>query len=59
MKMLRVIHTTSTVHPIGIVSTYCGAHSVPTGMTVDQATDDVVNVQLPRLIVSDLVSQTH
>ncbi len=53
MKMLRVIHKTNAVHAIDIVSTYCGAHSIPVGKTADEATADVIEVQLPELVVRD------
>ncbi|XP_019625373.1 PREDICTED: probable imidazolonepropionase [Branchiostoma belcheri] len=49
MKMLRVIQRAKRELPIEISSTFCGAHSVPRGSTMEQATDDVINVQLPRL----------
>lgn len=51
MKMLRVIHRASSVHPMGIVGTFCGAHALPPGITAEAATDDVINVQLPELVV--------
>jgi imidazolonepropionase len=52
MKMLRVIHAVNSRHPMDIVGTYCGAHSVPAGMTADTATEDVIERQLPELAVS-------
>jgi imidazolonepropionase len=51
MKMLRVIHTARKHHAIGIEATYCGGHSVPVGSTAEAATEDIVNVQIPELIV--------
>ena len=52
MKMLKVAHAAGSSHAIDIVSTYCGAHSVPTGSTPEQATEDVITVQIPELVVS-------
>lgn len=50
MKMLRVIHSVNSAHAMDVVSTFCGAHSVPVGMTADEATEDVVAVQIPELV---------
>jgi hypothetical protein len=33
------------------VANYLGAHSVPKGMTADQATEDILNNQIPALKV--------
>ncbi|XP_056132029.1 probable imidazolonepropionase isoform X2 [Lampris incognitus] len=49
LKMLEVIETARRTLPINISSTYCGAHAVPKGKTVVQATQDILQVQLPRL----------
>ncbi|XP_014825600.1 PREDICTED: probable imidazolonepropionase [Poecilia mexicana] len=49
LKMLEVIEEASRSLPISISSTYCGAHAVPKGKTVAEATEDVLQVQLPRL----------
>ncbi|XP_038047809.1 probable imidazolonepropionase [Patiria miniata] len=49
MKMLRVLERARRELPIEISSTFCGAHSVPKGMTSDEATDNVINKQLPEL----------
>jgi imidazolonepropionase len=35
--------------PVEISATYLGAHSVPPGKTADEATEDIINVQLPKL----------
>uniref|UniRef100_A0A672SK25 imidazolonepropionase n=1 Tax=Sinocyclocheilus grahami TaxID=75366 RepID=A0A672SK25_SINGR len=35
--------------PIGISATYCGAHAVPKGKTMEEATQDIVAVQLPKI----------
>jgi len=49
MKMLEVLHEVDQLHPIDIVSTYLGAHSVPKGSTAAQATVDIINNQIPAL----------
>ncbi|KAM4711538.1 putative imidazolonepropionase [Anableps anableps] len=49
LKMLEVIEEASRSLPISISSTYCGAHAVPKGKTVAEATEDILQVQLPRL----------
>jgi len=49
MKMLRVIEKAKKELPIEISSTFCGAHSVPKGSTPEEATDNVVNYQIPKL----------
>ncbi|XP_039996852.1 probable imidazolonepropionase [Xiphias gladius] len=49
LKMLEVIEGARRSLPINISSTYCGAHAVPRGKTVAEATDDILRVQLPRL----------
>jgi len=49
LKMLRVIHRAAKEHPIDIVSTYLGAHSVPKGYTAAEATKDIIEVQIPEL----------
>ncbi|KAF2071065.1 hypothetical protein CYY_007619 [Polysphondylium violaceum] len=49
MKMLKVLHTAAKEHSVEIVSTYLGGHAVPKGLTAAEATDDIVNVQLPEL----------
>ncbi|XP_039260499.2 putative imidazolonepropionase [Styela clava] len=51
MKMLRVIDRAQRDPdiPIQISSTYCGAHSIPSGSTAEQAVHDVINVQIPAI----------
>ncbi|XP_059904497.1 probable imidazolonepropionase [Gadus macrocephalus] len=49
VKMLEVIEKARRSLPINISSTYCGAHAVPRGKTVAEATEDVLRVQLPAL----------
>ncbi|XP_071491307.1 probable imidazolonepropionase [Diadema antillarum] len=49
VKMLRVLERARRELPIEISSTYCGAHAIPKGMTVEEATQDVIDVQLPRI----------
>uniref|UniRef100_I3KMY6 Probable imidazolonepropionase n=1 Tax=Oreochromis niloticus TaxID=8128 RepID=I3KMY6_ORENI len=49
LKMLEVIEEARRSLPINISATYCGAHAVPKGKTVVEATEDILRVQLPRL----------
>eukprot|EP00057_Strongylocentrotus_purpuratus_P034859 XP_796824.3 PREDICTED: probable imidazolonepropionase [Strongylocentrotus purpuratus] len=49
IKMLRVLERAKRELPIEISSTYCGAHAVPKGMTVEEATQDVIKVQIPKI----------
>ncbi|TNN36334.1 putative imidazolonepropionase [Liparis tanakae] len=49
LKMLEVIQEAARTTPINISSTYCGAHAVPRGKTVAEATEDILQVQLPAL----------
>ncbi|XP_038156140.1 probable imidazolonepropionase [Cyprinodon tularosa] len=49
LKMLEVIEEARSSLPINISSTYCGAHAVPRGKTAAEATEDILQVQLPRL----------
>ncbi|CAI8036955.1 Probable imidazolonepropionase [Geodia barretti] len=48
-KMLRAIERAKREHAMTISSTYCGAHAIPKGSTAEDATQDVVNVQIPAL----------
>jgi imidazolonepropionase len=50
LKMLRVLKRASDVHPIDIISTFCGAHAVPAGLTSEEATINVIEEQLPRVL---------
>eukprot|EP00743_Colponemidia_sp_Colp-15_P002051 GILK01002225.1.p1 GENE.GILK01002225.1~~GILK01002225.1.p1 ORF type:complete len:448 (+),score=74.52 GILK01002225.1:72-1346(+) len=49
MKMLKVIEWANQTHMVDIVSTYCGGHAIPPGMTAAQAADDIINNQIPAL----------
>ncbi|XP_067255777.1 probable imidazolonepropionase [Chanodichthys erythropterus] len=49
LKMLRVINSARKSLPIGISATYCGAHAVPKGKTMEEATQDIVAVHLPKI----------
>jgi len=50
MKMLRVLHRASQrTNAIELSATFLGAHSVPVGKTADEATHDILQVQLPKL----------
>ncbi|XP_052079851.1 probable imidazolonepropionase [Mytilus californianus] len=50
VKMLKVIDRASKEIPITISSTFLGAHSVPRGKTPNEATNDVISVQLPKIV---------
>lgn len=52
LKMLRVLHQANAQHPVDIVANFCGAHSVPKGMTAAEATRDVIEKQLPAVLAS-------
>ncbi|XP_068234016.1 probable imidazolonepropionase [Palaemon carinicauda] len=49
LKMLRVLEKARPLVPITISSTFCGAHSVPRGLTAEEATRRVLEEQLPAL----------
>ncbi|KAL2089139.1 hypothetical protein ACEWY4_016038 [Coilia grayii] len=49
LAMLRAIQSVRHTLPIGISATYCGAHAVPRGKTQEEALQDVLCEQLPRL----------
>ncbi|XP_063889175.1 probable imidazolonepropionase [Scylla paramamosain] len=49
MKMLRVLERARPLAPLTISSTFCGAHSVPKGLTAEEATRLVVEEQLPAV----------
>jgi len=53
IKMLRVIDKArkEMASIIDISSTYCGAHAIPKGKTMVEATDDVINNQLKQIKV--------
>lgn len=51
--MLKVLHSVRDVHPIEIVSTYLGAHSVPKDeMNLQQYTENIIKEQLPEVMVN-------
>jgi imidazolonepropionase len=50
LKMLRVLHRADVAHPLTVVSTFCGAHAVPAGKSSQEATRDVIDVQLPAVL---------
>ncbi|KAM9999872.1 hypothetical protein ACTFIZ_008336 [Dictyostelium cf. discoideum] len=50
MKMLKVLDRASKqFQGVEIVSTYLGGHAIPKGMNASEATDDIINKQLPEL----------
>jgi imidazolonepropionase-like amidohydrolase len=52
LKMLKVLHKVQSKVPMDIVSNYLGGHSVPKGKSAAEATEDIVNVQIPLVKVS-------
>lgn len=56
LKMMRVLtRAKREVKTIGMSNTYLGGHAVPRGKSSDEATDDIVNNQIPRLV--ELIKQ--
>jgi len=51
IKMLKVLKQAKTKQPIEIVSNFCGAHSIPKGMSEKEATKDLIEVQIPAIEV--------
>ena len=50
LKLLEVIQRLSKKHPeIHWVPTYMGAHAIPVGYTEEQALEDIIQVQLPKI----------
>lgn len=52
LKMLKVLHKVQSKVPMDIVSNYLGGHSVPKGKSAAEATEDIINVQLPLVKVN-------
>eukprot|EP01105_Mastigella_eilhardi_P025554 TRINITY_DN6991_c0_g1_i1.p2 TRINITY_DN6991_c0_g1~~TRINITY_DN6991_c0_g1_i1.p2 ORF type:complete len:262 (-),score=110.94 TRINITY_DN6991_c0_g1_i1:52-837(-) len=50
MKLLRVLHSVRDQHPVEVISTFLGAHSVPKDTTADAQTDYIINDMLPALV---------
>ncbi|KAJ4462868.1 imidazolonepropionase [Paratrimastix pyriformis] len=59
VKLLKVLHEVSKTHPIGMVTTYLGAHSVPKGTTADAHTRDIVERHLPELKRLEAQGELH
>ncbi len=49
--LLQILHKAKACTPIEIVANYLGAHSVPKGLTAEEATEDILNNQIPVLKV--------
>eukprot|EP00727_Mastigamoeba_balamuthi_P004607 m51a1_g14144 putative imidazolonepropionase (438) ;mRNA; f:10734-12047 len=49
LKLLRVLHGARGAHPLELVETFLGAHSVPPGLTAAQAADAIVAETLPAI----------
>ncbi|KAH3756622.1 metalloprotease family M38 [Pelomyxa schiedti] len=50
MKLLKVLHSVKGRHPIEVVSTFLGAHSVPKTTTPALQTDYIINDMIPTLV---------
>lgn len=49
IRLLKLLHRSKEETPMDVVTTYLGAHSIPRGMSASDATDDIVNVQIPLI----------
>jgi len=49
VKMLKVLKQAKSKQPIEIVSNFCGAHSIPKGLGEQEATKNVIEVQIPAI----------
>lgn len=49
IRLLKIIERAKSELPIEISSTYCGAHAVPIGKTSEEATQDIINNQIPEI----------
>lgn len=49
LKMLRVMEKSRDQIAADVSVTYCAAHAVPEGSTAEEATNDIINVQLPDI----------
>ena len=49
LRQLQVATALNKELPLDLSVTYCGAHSVPKGMTVDEATDQLIEKDIPAL----------
>eukprot|EP00760_Papus_ankaliazontas_P038581 PhM_4_TR9197/c0_g1_i1/m.16020/K01468/hutI, AMDHD1; imidazolonepropionase len=52
LKMLRVIERAKGLQPIELVANFCGAHSVPKGMTASEAADVIVKEMIPAVVAA-------
>lgn len=59
VKMLTALEEARQTLPIEISSTFLGAHSVPKGLTAEEATEDVIRVQLPEIARLNSCGQLH
>jgi len=50
VKMLKALEKAKECFKdIEISSTYCGAHAIPRGKSMEEATNDVINIQIPKI----------
>ncbi|KAK4026376.1 hypothetical protein OUZ56_015377 [Daphnia magna] len=59
IKMLRVLERAKRELPIDISSTFCGAHAVPKNQTAEEATQNVLNEQLPKVMLMQANGELH
>jgi len=49
MRLLQVLHECKRLHPMEIVSTFLGAHSIPKGLTAPIYAKDIIENQIPMM----------
>lgn len=59
IKMLKVLEKAKKTQPVEISSTFLGAHSVPKGKRADDATKDVIEKQLAKVIKMNEMGQLN
>ncbi len=50
LKLLQVNQLLSELTPMGLHSTWLGAHDVPKGMTMEDYVDELIHIQLPAIV---------
>ncbi|XP_041379330.1 LOW QUALITY PROTEIN: probable imidazolonepropionase [Gigantopelta aegis] len=59
IKMLQVLNRARQEHPISLSITYCGAHAVPKGSSAEEATDHILQEQIPAIVEQCAQDQLH
>ncbi|XP_075218956.1 putative imidazolonepropionase [Lycorma delicatula] len=57
IRLLKILTKAKRSLPIEISITYCGAHAIPRGKTSDEATDSIINDQIPA--IKELMSKNE